>query len=169
MTARDPMPVGTRVAWDGSPHEYVVWSLHDKSGWRWITREGAERAVPAKMTSLRVIGHAATPAPAPPYEPRTHARATDPDTSAAAARDVKVRAGTQMARLLAAYATRDALTDHEAALAADLAHTGYWKRCADLRDAGLIEDTGDRVMGHQGSHVMTCRITDKGRGAHRGA
>jgi hypothetical protein len=58
------MPVGTRVRWDDSPHEYVVWSLHDKSGWRFITREGMERAIPAKMSSLRVIGHVATPTPA---------------------------------------------------------------------------------------------------------
>jgi hypothetical protein len=171
VKARDAFPVGARVLWDGD--EFTVWAAHPKKGYRWIMRDGADRPLAASVKNLTVVGHAATPtqAPAPPYEPRTHARATDPDTSVAGARDVKVRAGTQMARLLAAYADfgTDGCTDHQASLRAGLSHTGYWKRCADLRDAGLIEDTGARVMGHQGSHVMTCRITDKGQEVHRGA
>jgi hypothetical protein len=63
------MPVGTRVAWGDDDREYVVWSLHDKSGWRWITREGIDRAIPAKMTSLRVIGPPVATTVAPPPSP----------------------------------------------------------------------------------------------------
>lgn len=99
-------------------------------------------------------------------DPSLLARSTDPDTSHAGAVDVTVRAGTQRARLLAAYVHTPVhwrgLADEEAAQLAGLERTGCWKRCAELRRDGLIAPTGGWVTGSAGSAVMLCRITAAG-------
>jgi hypothetical protein len=94
-------------------------------------------------------------------------RSVDPDTSREGAKDVRPRQGSQMALLLSAYANHRILgiTDEEAGQESGLASRPrccYWKRCSDLRNAGLIEDTGDRKEGSSGSLMMISRITAKG-------
>jgi hypothetical protein len=94
-------------------------------------------------------------------------RSVDPDTSREGAKDVRPRQGSQMALLLGAYANHRILgiTDEEAGQESGLASRPrccYWKRCSDLRNAGLIEDTGDRKEGSSGSLMMISRITAKG-------
>lgn len=103
------------------------------------------------------------------YDPHTHARSSDPVTSKRAAHSAKLRAGTHKHRLLVAY-SRAAVgfTDEEAAVRADLLSVGYWKRCSDLRNAGLIEPVKHANGGivtrltDNGDHVMVCSITDLG-------
>ena len=106
-------------------------------------------------------------------EPRDgRARHTDPATSHDGARSVTVRAGSQKARLLAAYAAADpangtgtgGLTDDEAAVAAGLDRACFWKRCGELREDGLIRDTGYSARGPlHGESRMVCTITAAGR------
>ena len=72
-------------------------------------------------------------------------RSSDPETS----RQVSpMRIGSHRAILLAIYADATlGLTDEEAASRASAqGHEikGYWKRCSDLRTAGLIHDLGIR-------------------------
>jgi hypothetical protein len=108
-------------------------------------------------------------------EPREgRARHTDPATSHDGARSVTVRAGSQKARLLAQYAAAaqawldgvaliPGLTDDEAAIGAYLTHTCYWKRCSEMREDGLIADTGRTRPGPlHGEARMVCVITDAG-------
>jgi hypothetical protein len=89
-------------------------------------------------------------------------RATDPDTSAAGAKHVKPRQGSQMMRLLAVYARypQGGLTDERAAHFAGINHG--WKRCADLRRMGWILDTGKRLETSTGALAMVCVITPVG-------
>ena len=101
------------------------------------------------------------------------ARATDPDTSRTAARRATVRAGRSRARLLASYAVDDVfagnggLTDEQAAEWAGVhPRSCWWKRCSELRHAGLIADTGERRPGAAGPPRMVCAITDAGRREH---
>lgn len=70
-------------------------------------------------------------------------RRRNPDwvTSIAGAESVANRAGTQKAKLLAAYITAypHGLTDDEACVSAGLPLTScYWKRCGELRATGAI-------------------------------
>lgn len=53
MSKSDFAP-GARVVWGGE--EYVVWSLHRKSSWRWLAREG--RTVEALVKSLALVAPA---------------------------------------------------------------------------------------------------------------
>jgi hypothetical protein len=92
-------------------------------------------------------------------------RSTDPETS----RQVKpIRIGSHRAILLAIYAdvfSQLGLTDEEAgARAAARGHDikGYWKRCSDLRNMGLIADGGTRRTVSSGSQAIVCFITPLG-------
>jgi hypothetical protein len=96
-------------------------------------------------------------------------RTADPETS----RQISpMRVGSHRAILLAIYA--DAvlgLTDEEAGLRASAqGHTinGYWKRCSDLRTAGLIHDLGIRRALSTGSQGIVCAITQSGLDMVRG-
>jgi hypothetical protein len=92
-------------------------------------------------------------------------RVSDPDTSEAAAKDVKLRRGSQCAVLLEEYFTnRLGLTDEEAGVKSGLAskRSCYWKRCSDLRRMGYIVDTGIRRQQSTGSKGMVCVLTQKG-------
>lgn len=90
---------------------------------------------------------------------RNHRR-TDPITSRLAARTVTA-AASQRASLLSAYraAGCKGLTDEEAARAAGLLGTGYWKRCSDLRGLGCIVATGDMREQTSGRLGMVCRFS----------
>ena len=92
----------------------------------------------------------------------THiARSTDPETSRKAAERVAYRSGTHKARLLAEYRAvyPNGLTDDEAGDLVGL--MGAWKRCADLRNDGMIEPF-DVKMGRYGTEVRVCRATERG-------
>lgn len=100
-------------------------------------------------------------------------RRSDPDISRAA-EPVKVRAGTQRARLLKAFAVHEigraihegpGLTDEQAMLCAEgVAYTSeYAKRCSELREGGFIVPTGETRAGAAGAQRIVSRITDKGR------
>ena len=101
---------------------------------------------------------------------RPRARRGDYITSTAGARDVARRAPNQRVKLLIQFRTDadrggDGLNDEEAATAAGLLHTCFWKRCGELRTDGLIEQPpGDpRRMGSAGVERIVCQITEPGR------
>lgn len=100
-------------------------------------------------------------------EPREgRARHTDPATSHDGARSVTVRAGSHKARLLTRYfyAGETGLTDDDAAVRSGLERSCFWKRCGELREDGLIIDTGRTRPGPlHGEARMVCVITDAGR------
>ena len=96
-------------------------------------------------------------------------RTTDPETSHAAAREIRVKAGSQRALLLYAFdlplfAERGA-TDEEAMQDAwnVFPTSEYAKRCSELREGGFIEATGETRAGSAGPQRIVSRITDKGR------
>lgn len=94
------------------------------------------------------------------------ARHTDPPTSHQATEEIRVKAGSQRAKLLAVYADYPmrGLTDDEAQqFAVGVSERScYWKRCSELRDGGYITDTGETRAGVAGPQRMVCRITEKG-------
>lgn len=92
------------------------------------------------------------------------ARSTDPTTSHDAARLIAAKAESHRILLLAEYAAAGTagLIDDEAGAHADLLHTGYWKRCSDLRNAGVIEPTGHTRIGRAGREQQVCAITPEG-------
>jgi hypothetical protein len=57
------------------------------------------------------------------------------------------------------------MTDEEAGKMAGLyeVHSCYWKRCGELRQLGLIEDTGTVRKSSCGCDVIVSRITKPGR------
>lgn len=86
------------------------------------------------------------------------------DEPALEAKPLRIKPGTQLARMLLAFVRADeqGLTDDQAGVVAGLRFTGYWKRASDLRRAGLVEWTGQRHRRTR-SHVRTSRVTDRGR------
>lgn len=77
------------------------------------------------------------------------ARATDPATSHAGAKAIEPKRGTQASQILAtfrAYA-HTGLTDAEVESYTKI--RGAWKRCSDLRNAGLIRPTGETRDGQR--------------------
>ena len=102
-----------------------------------------------------------------PFELASFVRRSDPPTSkeAAASRDNRMRWGSQRHRLLEAFAERADMTDEEAGKATGLyaLRACYWKRCGELRDLGLIEDTGLTRASDCGQEVIVSTITEKGR------
>ena len=92
------------------------------------------------------------------------ARASDPATSHQAAEDVRPKANTAKARLLAAHlAHPDGLTDREAAERAGLnLRSEYATRCSELVRAGWLRDTDDtRPDPDSGAARMVRRATPK--------
>lgn len=95
-------------------------------------------------------------------------RTTDPETSHAAAAEIKVRAGTQRAKLLDAHYRGNewdpsGLTDEQAMKWAGVSATSeFAKRCSELREGGFIEPTGETRPGSAGPQRIVSRITPKG-------
>lgn len=87
-------------------------------------------------------------------------RDSDPATSKIAEAMIHAKRPTQMLLILHCYLRGD-LTDEQASDEAQIRHG--WKRCADLRNAGLIEPTGRTIIGKAGTPVMVCKITRYGR------
>ncbi len=80
------------------------------------------------------------------------ARLTDPDTSHAAAEDAQENASTHRARALALLQSHpDGLTDFELADLTGLQQTSIGKRRGELRDRGLVRDSGRRRPAPSGS------------------
>lgn len=95
-------------------------------------------------------------------------RSTDPETSHSAAREIRVKAGSQRAQLLEAFYRRGrlmGLTDEQAMMHAEgVSPTSeYAKRCSELREGGFIEPTGETRAGSAGPQRLVSRITPKGR------
>ena len=91
-------------------------------------------------------------------------RNSDPTTSKRATKEISVRAGSQRHRLLACYATRS-MTDEEAGRESGLAEMPrccYWKRCSELRQAGLIRPTWETRLSSAGVQQQVCCITPAG-------
>ena len=90
-------------------------------------------------------------------------RATDPDTSAAGARHIRPKVGSQIMLLLQVYRDHSiyGLTDEQACTLATLVNGG-WKRCSDLRRLGWIEPTGETRPATSGVPQRICRITAAG-------
>lgn len=102
------------------------------------------------------------------------ARHTDPDTSHAAAASDSLRRCTLKRELLSVYwqHTREGgppITNREASNLVDggVVIEGYWKRCSELRKAGLIERCGTGFDEVTGKRVMACAITREGYAALR--
>jgi len=94
-------------------------------------------------------------------------RSTDPATSRQGAQDVLPRRDSQQGQLLRVYGENRiyGLTDEQAGDLSGLAKKPkccYWKRCSELRQKGLIEDTGQEALSSAGSSMMVCRLTAKG-------
>jgi hypothetical protein len=95
------------------------------------------------------------------------ARNSDPDTSHIAERMIRSKRVTHMLVLLRQYgrfaSQTEGLSDFTAANWAGVTHHSATKRCADLRNAGLIERVGTTKVG--GSHMpqMQCKITEEGK------
>jgi hypothetical protein len=164
---------------DVAGYEYELWSRAPQPGCWWATRdrdgETVVRVIQQRQGRWVIRSQFVTKRDLPvkpadaPTDPITHARATDPVTSKAAAKKSAVRAGTHKALLLMAYScTTTGYTDREAAFVADLLSVGYWKRCSDLRNDGLIEPmrTPDGALltrdNDEGVPNMVCSITDLG-------
>ncbi|CAB5222151.1 hypothetical protein UFOVP363_16 [uncultured Caudovirales phage] len=95
-------------------------------------------------------------------------RTTDPETSKAGAKSIRIRGGSQRAKLLLAFLDgfdRFPMSDEYAAKAARLytvPNCGWWKRCSDLRKLGLIVPVGKVVSKTTGEEVMVSEITEAG-------
>jgi hypothetical protein len=88
----------------------------------------------------------------------SRARRNDRPTSRAAAQSLE--AGSVLAAFADAYRRAGArgLTDLEAAEAVDADRDScWWKRCSELRKAGLIVETGETRPGSRGRARIVCR------------
>jgi predicted transcriptional regulator len=91
-------------------------------------------------------------------------RNTDPETShQAAARAPSVRANDRRAALIAHVENPAGITDFELAEIVGRQQTSAGKRRGELRDLGLIEDSGLRRAAPSGSSSIVWRITMRGR------
>ena len=97
------------------------------------------------------------------------ARHTDPATSHKAAQSdaLRVRAGSQQARILSAYADAGdyGLTNEGAGIItglADLPGCCYWKRCGELLKVGYIAVTESTRTSRAGLEQRVCVITRAG-------
>lgn len=93
-------------------------------------------------------------------------RRTDPGTSHEAAKEIRVKAGSQRAMLLYSFFKfPEGITDEQAmACALYVRETSeFAKRCSELREGGYIEPTGETREGASGHQRIVSRITEKGR------
>lgn len=84
----------------------------------------------------------------------------DYETSVNADVKMALSAPNLRAKMLESYvaAGSDGLTDDEAARDAGLLDTCYWKRCNELRQAGLIRNTGRKRIGLSGVKRIVCEV-----------
>lgn len=91
------------------------------------------------------------------------ARATDPDTSHAAARDAARRAPRMRERVLLTLIAAGArgMTDFELAHALGAQQTSAGKRRGELVEAGLVENSGIKRPAPSGSAAIVWRISEQ--------
>lgn len=76
----------------------------------------------------------------------THARDSDIDTSYWAAESAEEMARVHKAIVLEALKKYGPMTSQEITYVTDLDHAQTWRRVSDLKNAGLIVDTGERRL-----------------------
>ena len=76
-------------------------------------------------------------------------------------RMINAKRPTLAIKMLRTYALGDR-TDDEAAAAAGLLNSCYWKRSSELRYLGFIEPTGQIRTGRAGVGRIVCQITHEG-------
>jgi hypothetical protein len=91
------------------------------------------------------------------------ARATDPDTSHRAAAEHKALRSRDRREVLRLHCRFNGLTDFELATLMDRQQTSVGKRRCELRDLGLIENSGMKRSAPSGSLAIVWRITARGR------
>lgn len=119
------------------------------------------------MNAFQLFEYPDQPPEGREYDFGPKARADDPPTAKEAARTVlKTKAGSQRQRLWEVFrywAPDTGLTDEQAAKIANIPLTSeYATRCSELRNAGLIEPTGESRAGSSGMQREVSRITDLG-------
>lgn len=97
------------------------------------------------------------------FLPTKNVRASDPDTSRAAANKMPVLRGHDRKVVLASFYTYpEGLTDFELADIVGRQQTSAGKRRGELRDEGFIEDSGLRRYAPSGSKAIVWKITQAG-------
>ena len=94
------------------------------------------------------------------FETQPATRTSDPETSHKAEVKNAPKRETQAVKILRAYAYHGPMTDERAAQVSGI--VGGWKRCADLRNAGLIAPTSRTAQTSMGAEARVCAITTKG-------
>lgn len=112
------------------------------------------------LAKLAESGWTVVPLPTLGSTPNVHRG--DPDTSHEGSAFIQHRRGSLWHQILAEYAQEEG-TDEEIAEELSMGMAGVQKRCTELRQAGMIEDTGQRRDGRARVPRMVCRITDLGR------
>ena len=98
------------------------------------------------------------------FLPAKNVRASDPDTSRAAAlRSPSVRGHDRKVVLAAFFSYPEGLTDFELAEIVGRQQTSAGKRRGELRDEGFIEDSGLRRYAPSGSKAIVWKITEAGK------
>ena len=100
--------------------------------------------------------------------PIVQPRQTDPETSHAAVKNVRKRAGSQQWQVLQAYAQHVNLTADEVGVITGLANKVgccYWHRVSELLKQGLLETTELKRLARSGELQRVNRITSQGRAA----
>lgn len=89
-----------------------------------------------------------------------HTRTSDPLTSHAAAASVKVRESQQkvLALLAEGPATHEELVARAQVRGVLMSQSGIRSRCRELVDAGMVEDTGQRVKLTSGRHAIVWQV-----------
>lgn len=93
-------------------------------------------------------------------------RNVDPVTSRQAAKNARLRVGSQQWQVLAAYGNCVDMTADEAGQVTLLANKPgccYWHRVSDLLKHGYLVDTGAQRVARSGELQRVNRITDTGR------
>lgn len=86
-------------------------------------------------------------------------RRVDRQTSVDAGNSIPISTPSHAALLEAFRSSADGLTDEEAAEIAGLhVRTCWWKRCSELRAAGLIVETGRTRKGSSGRQRIVCVV-----------
>ncbi len=99
---------------------------------------------------------------------RTNVRSTDPDTSwEAAFAHLTVRSHDRREALRQLYYAYDGMTDFELGDCMGRQQTSAGKRRGELRDVGLVENSGRRRPAPSGSGAIVWVITSKGRIVHQ--
>lgn len=91
------------------------------------------------------------------YQPHAHRRRSDPDTSREAAHMIESAVDAICGKLLAAFRAHGAMTRNEVARHVALSDYQVSKRLSDLKNAGLLIDSGLRRAGSTGRQQIVWR------------